>query len=161
MKICGHGTILALINNRKSRTTQLIQLTVLGFLVSGLKYCFMKPLHSAGAVFVLRCRERGAWHGIKLLLRHRPAYGTMRASSPTNPLQRLWYLSKFYPLKANQPLPSLKVYLKTKKMTDISQTQQDLRQRAAGILCGFQGFLTQNPAMFVEIDYIFDFSDTP
>jgi hypothetical protein len=44
------------------------------------------------------------------------------------------------------------VYLKTKKMTDISQTQQDLRQRAAGILCGFQGDLTQNPAVFVEID---------
>ena len=31
------------------------------------------------------------------------------------------------------------MYLKTKKMTDISQ----------------------NPAVFVEIDYIFDFSDTP
>ena len=45
-----------------------------------------------------------------------------------------------------------KVYLKTKKMTDISQTQQDLRQRAAGILCGFQDSLTQNPAVFVEID---------
>jgi hypothetical protein len=30
-----------------------------------------------------------------------------------------------------------------------------------GILCGFQGLLTQNPAVFVEIDDIFDFSDTP
>jgi len=38
-----------------------------------------------------------------------------------------------------------KVYLKTKKMTDISQTQ-----------AGFQGFLTHNPAVFVEIDDIFD-----
>jgi hypothetical protein len=53
------------------------------------------------------------------------------------------------------------VYLKTKKMTDISQNKQDLRQRAAGILYGFQGFLTQNLAVFVEIDDIFDFSDTP
>ena len=43
-----------------------------------------------------------------------------------------------------------KVYLKTKKMTDISQTQ-----------AGFQGFLTHNPAVFVEIDDTFDFSDTP
>ena len=43
-----------------------------------------------------------------------------------------------------------KVYLKTKKMTDISQTQ-----------AGFQGFLTHNPAVLVEIDDSFDFSDTP
>ena len=43
-----------------------------------------------------------------------------------------------------------KVYLKTKKMTDISQTQ-----------AGFQGFLTHNPAVLVEIDDRFDFSDTP
>ena len=35
----------------------------------------------------------------------------------------------------------IKVYLKTKKMTDISQTH--------------------NPAAFVEIDDSFDFSDTP
>jgi hypothetical protein len=42
------------------------------------------------------------------------------------------------------------VYLKTKKMTDISQTQ-----------AGFQGFLTHNPAVLVEIDDSFDFSDTP
>jgi hypothetical protein len=34
-----------------------------------------------------------------------------------------------------------KVYLKTKKMTDISQTQ-----------AGFKAFLTQNLAAFVEID---------
>jgi hypothetical protein len=40
-----------------------------------------------------------------------------------------------------------KVYLKTKKMTDISQTQA--------------GFLTHNPAVLVEIDDRFDFSDTP
>jgi hypothetical protein len=32
---------------------------------------------------------------------------------------------------------------------------------AAHPLCGFQGLLTQNPAVFVEIDDIFDFSDTP
>ena len=35
-------------------------------------------------------------------------------------------------------------------MTDISQTQ-----------AGFQGFLTQNPDVFVEIEDSFDFSDTP
>jgi hypothetical protein len=28
-------------------------------------------------------------------------------------------------------------------------------------VCIFQGFLTQNPAAFVEIDDIFDVSDTP
>ena len=50
------------------------------------------------------------------------------------------------------------MYLKTKKMTDISQTQ---KAKSLGILCGFQGFLTQNPAVFVEIDDSFDFSDTP
>ena len=54
-----------------------------------------------------------------------------------------------------------KVYLKTKKMTDISQTQAEFKAKSLGILCGFQGFLTQNPAAFVEIDAIFDFSDTP
>jgi hypothetical protein len=43
-----------------------------------------------------------------------------------------------------------KVYLKTKKMTDISQTQ-----------AGFQGSLTHNPVVLVEIDDSFDFSDTP
>jgi len=53
------------------------------------------------------------------------------------------------------------VYLKTKKMTDILQKQAGCKQRSAGILCGFQGFLTQNLAVFVEIDDIFDFSDTP
>ncbi len=52
LKICGHGTILALINNRKPRTAQLIQLTVLGFLVSELKYCFMKPLLFEGRGFL-------------------------------------------------------------------------------------------------------------
>jgi hypothetical protein len=53
------------------------------------------------------------------------------------------------------------VYLKTKKMTDISQTQAGCKAKSLGILCGFQGFLTQNPAAFVEIDDIFDFSGTP
>ena len=57
--------------------------------------------------------------------------------------------------------PFLMVYLKTKKMTDILQKQAGCKQRSAGILCGFQGFLTQNLAVFVEIDDIFDFSDTP
>ena len=55
----------------------------------------------------------------------------------------------------------LKGYLKTKKMTDISQTQAGFKAKSLGILCGFQGFLTQNPAVFVEIDDIFDFSDPP
>jgi len=39
--------------------------------------------------------------------------------------------------------------------------EANLRQKAAGILCGFQGFLTQNLAVFVKINDIFDFSDTP
>ena len=50
--IFAHGTILALINNRKPRTAQLIQLTVLGFLVSVLKDCFMKPLRSETSCFL-------------------------------------------------------------------------------------------------------------
>ena len=54
-----------------------------------------------------------------------------------------------------------KVYLKTKKMTDISQTQAGCKAKSLGILCGFQGFLTHNPAVLVEIDDSFDFSDTP
>ena len=54
-----------------------------------------------------------------------------------------------------------KVYLKTKKMTDISQTQAGCKTKSLGILCGFQGFLMQNPAAFVEIDDSFDFSGTP
>ena len=53
------------------------------------------------------------------------------------------------------------MYLKTKKMTDISQTQSGCKTKSLGILCGFQGSLTQNPAVFVEIDDSFDFSDTP
>ena len=32
-----------------------------------------------------------------------------------------------------------KVYLKTKKMTDISQTQAGFKAKSLGILCGFQG----------------------
>ena len=53
------------------------------------------------------------------------------------------------------------MYLKTKKMTDISQTQAGCKAKSLGILCGFQGFLTHNPAVLVEIDDSFDFSDTP
>ena len=55
----------------------------------------------------------------------------------------------------------IKVYLKTKKMTDISQTQAGCKAKSLGILCGFQSTLTHNPAAFVEIDDRFDFSDTP
>ena len=46
-------------------------------------------------------------------------------------------------------------------MRDILQTQAGYKAKSLGILCGFQDFLTQNPAVFVEIDHIFDFSDTP
>ena len=45
-----------------------------------------------------------------------------------------------------------RVYLKTKKMTDISQTQAGFKAKSLGILCGLQGFLTQNSAVLVEID---------
>jgi hypothetical protein len=45
-------------------------------------------------------------------------------------------------------------------MTHISQTQDGFKAKATGILCGFQGLLTQNPAVFVETGYIFGFSDT-
>jgi len=53
------------------------------------------------------------------------------------------------------------VYLKTKKMTNISQTQAGFKSKSLGILCELQGFLTQNPAALVETDDIFDVSDTP
>ena len=33
----------------------------------------------------------------------------------------------------------IKVYLKAKKMTDISQTQAGCKAKSLGILCGFQG----------------------
>ena len=46
-------------------------------------------------------------------------------------------------------------------MTNISQTQAGFKSKSLGILCGFQGFLTQNPAALVETDDIFDVSDTP
>lgn len=46
-------------------------------------------------------------------------------------------------------------------MTHISQTQDGFKAKAGGILCGFQGLLTQNPAALVEIDDIFDFSAAP
>ena len=62
----------------------------------------------------------------------------------------LFFLSLFF-----------KVYLKTKKMTDISQTQSGCKAKSLGIPCGFQGSLTQNPAAFVEIEDSFAFSDTP
>jgi hypothetical protein len=45
-------------------------------------------------------------------------------------------------------------------MTHISQTQDGFKAKVLGILCGFQGLLTQNPAVFVETGYIFGFSDT-
>ena len=46
-------------------------------------------------------------------------------------------------------------------MTHISQTQDGFKAKVLGILCGFQGLLTQNPAAFVEINDIFDFSAAP
>jgi len=54
-----------------------------------------------------------------------------------------------------------KAYLKTKKMTNILQTQAGFKSKSLGSLCGFQGSLTQNPAALVETDDIFDVSDTP
>ena len=48
----------------------------------------------------------------------------------------------------------IKVYLKTKKMTDISQTQ-------AGCKAKILRATPHNPAVLVEIDDSFDFSDTP
>ena len=56
---------------------------------------------------------------------------------------------------------SLFWFIKAKKITDIPQTQAGFKAKSLGILCGFQGFLTHNPAVFVEIDDIFDFSDPP
>ena len=52
MKICGHGTILALMDNRKARTVSLIQPTVLVFLVIRSKYCFMEPLPCEPVLFL-------------------------------------------------------------------------------------------------------------
>ena len=46
-------------------------------------------------------------------------------------------------------------------MTNISQTQAGFKSKSLGILCGLQGFLTQNLAALVETDDIFDVSDTP
>ncbi len=40
-----------------------------------------------------------------------------------------------------------KVYLKTKKMTDISQTQAGFKAKSLGILCGFQGQHRTIPAL--------------
>ena len=50
----------------------------------------------------------------------------------------------------------LRCIWKQRKWRIFRKHKQDVRQRAAGILCGFQGFLTHNPAAFVEIDDIFD-----
>jgi len=47
-----------------------------------------------------------------------------------------------------------KVYLKTKKMTDISQTQAGCKAKSLRAT-------PHNPAVLVEIDDSFDFSDTP
>ena len=46
------------------------------------------------------------------------------------------------------------VYLKTKKMTDISQTQAGCKAKSLRAT-------PHNPAVLVEIDDSFDFSDTP
>jgi len=54
----------------------------------------------------------------------------------------------------------IRAYLKTKKSTDFSQrASRDIRQKNAGILCGFRGFLTQQMLLFVEKDKNYDFSD--
>ena len=71
MKICGHGTILALMDNRKTRTVSLIQPTVLVFLVIRSKYCFMEPLPTGGS-FLLQSVFAGggsaARHGSRVLI---------------------------------------------------------------------------------------------
>ena len=58
-------------------------------------------------------------------------------------------------------IPLFKVYLKTKKMTDISQTQTGFKAKSRGNPLWIPRLLTQNPAAFVEIDDIFDFSAAP
>ena len=55
----------------------------------------------------------------------------------------------------------LRCIWKQRKWRIFRKHKRDIRQRAAGILCGFQGFLTHNPAAFVEIDDIFDFFRSP
>ena len=66
LKISGHGTILALTNNRKTRTARLIQPTVLVFLVIRLKYCFTEPLQWHSPFWVREitdadpCRPQGS-----------------------------------------------------------------------------------------------------
>ena len=54
-----------------------------------------------------------------------------------------------------------KLYLKTKKMTDISQAQGGFKAKSRGNPLWIPRLLTQNPAAFVEIDDIFDFSAAP
>ena len=47
---------------------------------------------------------------------------------------------------------ALRCIWKQRKWRIFRKHKRDLRQIAAGILCGFQGCLTQNPAVLVEID---------
>ena len=46
-------------------------------------------------------------------------------------------------------------------MTDISQTQAEFKAKSRRNPLWIPRLLTQNSAAFVEIDDIFDFSDTP
>ena len=52
-------------------------------------------------------------------------------------------------------------YLKTKKMTNISQRRGRFEAKTLRNPSGFQVFLTKKRSAFVEIVKIFDFSDTP
>ena len=52
-------------------------------------------------------------------------------------------------------------YLKTKKMTNISQRRGRFEAKTRRNPSGFQVFLTKKQSAFVEIVKIFDFSDTP
>ena len=51
--------------------------------------------------------------------------------------------------------------MKTKKMTDISQTQAEFKAKSRRNPLWIPRLLTQNSAAFVEIDDSFDFSGTP
>ena len=63
--------------------------------------------------------------------------------------------------QGGEPLMNFPVLQEVVRYSREKLNGQDVRQKAAGILCGFQGFLTHNPAVLVEIDDSFDFSDTP
>ena len=63
LKICGHGTILALMNNRKLRTAQLIQPTVLGFLLSGQNTVLRSPCNWTGGFFVILASRTNSRNG--------------------------------------------------------------------------------------------------